>query len=262
MQAYGRLFAKVYNQLWGDYANRIAPLIFEFYESISSGCNPKTILDLCCGTGQLSTFFLKNKYRVVGLDLSEDMLIYAREKVLDYMIAGQAKFVLGDAANFEMDEKFGLIVSIYDALNHLPDPERLKGCFLSTFNVLENNGYFIFDLNTSYGLKNWNTLSVNTGEDVFLFNRGIFDEYTVKAWTKITGFVRNEDGLYERFDETVYNTAFEMKAVKECLLLVGFESVYFAQGSDLGTPIDDPEEIGKVFVIAKKGNNNPTVQLD
>jgi hypothetical protein len=28
--------------------------------------------------------------------------------------------------------------------------------------------------------------------------------------------------------------------------------VYFAQGSDLATPIDDPEKTGKVFTIAKK----------
>ena len=252
MQAYGRLFAKVYNQLWGDYTKRIAPLIHEYYDSISSCRNPKTILDLCCGTGQLSAFFLEHDYRVVGLDLSEDMLTYAREKVLHYIIAGQAKFVLGDAADFELDETFGLIVSTYDAVNHLPDLESLKGCFQSTFNVLEKNGHFIFDLNTTYGLKNWNNLSINPGDDVFLFNRGIFDENTVKAWTKITGFVRNDDGLYERFDETVYNTAFELKAIKECLLMVGFVSVFFAQGSDLAVPIDDPEKIGKVFVIAKK----------
>jgi SAM-dependent methyltransferase len=252
MQAYGHLFAKVYDREWGDYANRIAPEIHEFYESNYSGRNRKSLLDLCCGTGQLSAYFLDHDYRVIGLDLSEDMLAYAREKTLTYIIAGKAKFLPWNAANFELNEMFGLVVSTYDALNHLPDLDSLTGCFRSTIKVLEDGGYFIFDLNTAFGLKKWNSLSVTPGEDVFLLNRGLFDEKTVVAWTKITGFVQNEDGLYERFDETVYNTVFELSAVKESLLGVGFESVYFAQGTDLSSPVHEPEKAVKVFVIAKK----------
>ena len=51
---------------------------------------------------------------------------------------------------------------------------------------------------------------IRPGDEVYLINRGMYDEHTVKAWTKITGFVRDDDGRYERFDETVYNTVFEM----------------------------------------------------
>jgi SAM-dependent methyltransferase len=252
MQAYGRLFAIVYNQLWGDYARRIAPLIHEFYEASTSLKQHKSLLDICCGTGQLSAYFLEKDYRVVGLDLSDEMLKPAREKLMPYVVAEKAAFIQGDAACFELDEVFGLAVSTYDALNHLPDLESLAGCFRSTFNVLEDGGYFIFDLNTTLGLKNWNSMSVNPGEEIFLFNRGIFDEQTVKAWTKITGFVRNDDGFYERFEETVYNTPFELDAVKSMLLQTGFHSVYFTLGSELNTPIEEPEGVGKVFIIAKK----------
>jgi ubiquinone/menaquinone biosynthesis C-methylase UbiE len=195
---------------------------------------------------------LEKDYRVVGLDLSVEMLKIAKEKLMPYVIAKQANFVEGDAASYEFDERFGLVVSTYDALNHLPDMESLVGCFQSTYKVLEDSGYFIFDLNTSLGLKFWNSMRINPGEDVFLFNRGIFDEHIHKAWTKITGFVQTDDGHYERFDETVYNTPFELDAVKSSLINSGFHSVYFVLGSDLKTPIDDPEAVGKVFVISKK----------
>ncbi len=252
MQAYSRLFAKVYNLKWGDYANRIAPLIFEFYESTSTSKQHKTLLDLCCGTGQLLGYFLEKDYRVVGLDLSEAMVAITQEKLMPYVIARQANFVQGNAACFSFDENFGLVVSTYDALNHLPDMKSMEGCFRSTFDVLVGGGYFIFDLNTALGLRNWNSLNINPEEEVFLFNRGIFDDQIGKAWTKITGFVRNDDGLYERFDETVYNTPFKLRAVNEGLMKVGFRSVYFALGSDLTTPIDNPEDVGKVFIISKK----------
>ena len=132
MQAYGKPFARVYNRRWQDYANRIAPLIHAFYESESPADRRKFLLDLCCGTGQLTAYFLEKGYRVVGLDLSKGMLEHAREKALPYMVAGQAQFVQGDAADYQLDETFSLVVSTFDALNHLPDMDALAGCFRST----------------------------------------------------------------------------------------------------------------------------------
>jgi len=180
------------------------------------------------------------------------MLEVARDKMMPFVIARQLYLIQSDAADFKINDKFGLVVSTYDALNHLPDMESLEGCCRSVFNVLEDRGYFIFDLNTARGLKNWNSLSINPGEEVFLMNRGIYDDQMGKAWTKITGFVHNEDGLYERFDQTVYNTPFELRTVESYLLKIGFRSVYFTLGTDLFTPIENPEEVGKVFIVSQK----------
>jgi SAM-dependent methyltransferase len=252
MQAYGSLFAKVYNQLWQNFARQLSPLVHQFYESTPLGQTHKTLLDLCCGTGQLSLYFLEHGYRVVGLDLSGDMLKYARENTLPFIVARQAQFVVGDASHFEFEETFGLVVATFDALNHLPDLEALQGCFRSSYAVLENGGTFIFDLNTRKGLEKWNGVNINPGEDIFLLNRAIYDEITVKALTKITGFVRTEEGLYQRFDETVYNSVFEMQAVMDMLLKSGFRSAYFARSSALEIPIDDPEGEDRAFFVARK----------
>lgn len=252
MQAYGELFARVYNQKWQGYANRIAPLIHEFYESTAIGQDEKTLLDICCGTGQLLGHFLNHGYHVVGLDLSEGMLTVARQKLLPYIIAEQARFIHGDAAYFEIQDRFGLVVSTYDSLNHLSDTDALQGCFQSASKVIKKGGYFIFDLNTAAGLENWNSLSIDPGDEFFTLNRGIFDKHEEKAWTRITGFVRNSEGLYQRFEQTVYNTVFDMEEVKETLLQSGFSSAYFASGMNLETPIVDPEKHGKVFFVATK----------
>ena len=250
MQAYGDLFAKVYNRLWKDYAIRIAPLVYDFFES--SECKEKSLLDLCCGTGQLSVFFLEKGYRVVGVDLSNGMLKYARMNALPYMAAGQAEFMQGDASKFTLQDTFGLVVSTFDALNHLPDMNALEGCFSSTLSVLVDEGYFIFDLNTRKGLENWNHINVNPDDDFFLINRGIFDVSMDRAWTKITGFIRLESGFYERFDETVYNTVFDMETVKEVLFEIGFQEVYYARGNDLTQSISGPENEAKVFLVCRK----------
>ena len=252
MQGYGRVFAKVYNLLWNDFADHIAPQVHDFYAATKAGQHRQPVLDLCCGTGRLSRFFLERDYRVMGLDLSEHMITYALENNLEYVVAKQADFIQDDAANFKLEEKFGLTVSTYDALNHLPDAVALVNCFRCVFDILLEGGHFIFDLNTRSGLKQWNGVMVRPGEEIYLINRGMYDEHTVKAWTKITGFVQDEAGLFERFDETVYNTVFEMIAVRGWLLETGFRKVYFAVDGALKTPIENPEEQKRVFLVAQK----------
>lgn len=115
MQAYGQGFARVYNLRWSDFARQVAPLILDFCESTPIGQKHRTVLDLCCGTGHLAVYFLEKGFRVVGLDLSEHMLHYARENARYYIDSGQAAFVQGDASNFTLDERFGFVVSTYDS---------------------------------------------------------------------------------------------------------------------------------------------------
>jgi hypothetical protein len=60
------------------------------------------------------------------------------------------------------------------------------------------------------------------------------------------------NGLFERFDETVFNSVFEMEGVKNALLDVGWKEVYCAQIQNLKNPISYPEKEGRVFIVASK----------
>ena len=241
MQGYGAAFARVYNLLWADFARNIAPRIFEFYSRNEIDPAQKSLLDLCCGTGQLAQYFLERGYPVTGLDLSEAMLAHARENASMFVQAGQAHFVQADASAFTLDERFGLVVSTYDALNHLSSLDALQSCFASVYAVTQPGGLFIFDLNTRIGLKRWNGITVQESDDALVINRGIYDG-GAKAYTRVNGFVRDEDERYTRFEETVYNTVFELDAVRAALLDVGWTAVYFARASDLSVPLDEPED--------------------
>jgi SAM-dependent methyltransferase len=251
MQAYNQGFARVYNAKWSGFARQVAPLILDFYTSTSIGWGNKSVLDLCCGTGQLAVHFLERGYHAVGLDLSEHMLHYARENAHQYVEVGQVRFIQGDASNFDLDERFGLVVATFDALNHFENEQALKRCFECVYAVCE--GFFIFDLNTRSGLRRWNSISVDeNSDDALIISRGIYDGQSDRAWTKITGFVQEPSGLYERFDETVFNSAYEMDKVKSSLLEVGWKEVYFARIQDLATPLAEPEQEGRVFIVASK----------
>jgi SAM-dependent methyltransferase len=251
MQAYSEGFAHVYNMRWSGFVRQVAPLILDFYAATPVGQTNKSVLDLCCGTGQLARHFLEEGYRVVGLDLSEHMLRYAHENTRPYVEMGQAEFIRGNASDFSLAQRFGLVVSTYDSLNHLPDKAALRRCFQCVYAVSE--GYFIFDLNTRLGLQRWNSINIDDGsEEVTIINRGLFDEQSGKAWVRISGFLRRPDGLYERFEETAFNTAFDLEWVKNALLEAGWRRVYFARVQQLSTPLTEPEKEGRVFIVAGK----------
>lgn len=251
MQAYGDGFARVYNKRWVSFARQVSPFLLEFYAGLPLAQSNRLVLDLCCGTGQLAVYFLERGYQVIGLDLSAAMLHYACENTQRFIDSGQARFVQADATDFTLEERFGLVVSTFDALNHLSDLQALQHCFGCVAAVTD--GYFIFDLNTRMGLRRWNSIEVDDSrEDMTIVNHGIYDVTSERAWMKVTGFVRNADGLYERFEQTAYNTVFAMDAVKVALLATGWQHVYFARLQDLKTPLEDPEAEGRVFVVAQK----------
>jgi SAM-dependent methyltransferase len=252
MQAYSRAFAHVYNKRWTGFSHRVAPLLLEFYANTSGGEAKDPVLDLCCGTGQLALHFLEKGYCVTGIDLSEHMLQYARENASAYVESGQARFVLADAADFALDQQFGLVTSIFDALNHLESEDALQACFRAVFAVLLDGGYFIFDLNTRAGLMRWNNIQIDDSEEAMIVTRGIYDGQGSRAYTRVSGFIRATNGQYDRFEETVYNTVFDMAWVRDALLQIGWRDVHLARHEALATPIAEPEEEGRVFFVARK----------
>ena len=252
MQAYSRAFAQAYNLRWNGFARNAAPHLLAFYQATPHGQARRPVLDLCCGTGLLAATFLEQGFQVTGLDLSPHMLAHAQENTAGWAAAGQASYIRADAACFALASHFGLIVSTYDALNHLPDFAALRACLRSASAALLPGGIFVFDLNTRRGLERWNSTNVDDNEAALVITRGRYDGESSRAILNITGFLRNQAGAYERFDETVFNTVFDLQPVLWALLDSGFASAHAARLDDLRAPLADPEAEGRVFIVAQR----------
>ena len=112
-------FAEVYDEIMAD-----APydLWLEYIESIWSthGFMPVSVLDLACGTGNMSWRLARNGYLVTGLDRSEQMLEIARQKAKDEGL--YIRFIKGNMEDFILERQLDAAVCLFDSLNYLLEP--------------------------------------------------------------------------------------------------------------------------------------------
>ena len=218
MQSYGKAFAKIYNMRWANFSKTVAPKVEILFASFQNRVDlPRTMLDVCCGTGHLASYFLERGFIVSGIDLSPSMLEFAKSNNQQWLDQGKASFSPGDAASFSVEKPVSYVTCLYDAVNHLPSLTAIKGCVKSAFNALGTNGLLLFDINTRRSLSRWNGITAEEDYELFMLKTSIFDESMDKAYTQITGFLREEDGRYQRFSETVYNLAVTIAEIREAI---------------------------------------------
>lgn len=112
-------FAAVYDELmdnipyeeWGKY---LIDLLNEY------GIKDGIVLDLGCGTGNITEILANNGYDMIGVDNSQEMLNIAMEKRGDDT---SILYLLQDMRGFELYGTVAAVVSICDSLNYLTEYE-------------------------------------------------------------------------------------------------------------------------------------------
>lgn len=121
------------NNIKGQHARNLYPVLLEKL----SGITYNTFLDLGCGTGAVIKAILdmgSNK-KAYGIDLSENMLQVAKEKLED-----RATLTLGDAENLPYGDSFFDVVYCNDSFHHYPAPDKVVA---EVHRVLKPGGTFI-----------------------------------------------------------------------------------------------------------------------
>ena len=94
------------------------------------------LLDIACGTGAQAAYLQKH-FAVTGIDLSEDMLGIAREKVRN------ATFVNADMCNFSLNDQYDVIVNLYGSIGQVDSLQQMQRSIECTYNHLKQGGIFI-----------------------------------------------------------------------------------------------------------------------
>lgn len=135
---YDALMAGVPYRFWVDYVEDLLARI---------DYRPNTVVDLACGTGNVSQEFARRGYQVVGVDLSAEMIEVARGK------DGVVEYFVQDMARLDLGRRFDLAVSLFDSLNYITDVEALSAAIGRVSEHVVDGGVFIFDINTVYALS-------------------------------------------------------------------------------------------------------------
>ncbi|MFA5842739.1 MAG: class I SAM-dependent methyltransferase [Candidatus Gracilibacteria bacterium] len=139
MKPYEKL-ASLYQQNWGTFSLGYLKLLdhisrkFKFY--------PSTILDIACGTGNLLSKLHKQGFKVVGSDISPEMISVAKIK------NPSIEWKIIDMSKLNLKRTFDLILCPFDSLNYLLNDKQVDSTFSKVYKHLNKNGFFIFDINT------------------------------------------------------------------------------------------------------------------
>lgn len=96
----GRPMAHVYDAAYAGVPNwDIGRLQRAFVELLDAGVIRSPVLDVGCGTGELSLFLARNGFEMLGIDLSPAAIRQARDKAGWRRIA--ARFLVWDALNLQ-----------------------------------------------------------------------------------------------------------------------------------------------------------------
>ncbi len=204
------------------------------------------VLDLACGTGNITLPLSRLGYDMIGVDLSEDMLGVARDKSLGKNVL----WLCQDMRSFELYGTVGAIVCCLDSINYLTDKKGLEACFALAHNYLDPNGIFIFDVNTEYKFKNvyGDQHYVLEDDGVLCAWRNYYDPKKGICDFDLSVFYENKDGSYERFDETQREKYWSTETLTSALKKNGFEILQVT--SDFyGSPVTEDSE--RAFFISR-----------
>lgn len=246
MESYSQ-FALVYDKLMQDvdYKGRTSYLL-KLFEKF--GKTPTLLLDVACGTGGFSNQFALKGIEVIGVDMSEEMLLAAREN--SAALATDVLFLCQRAEELDLYGTVDGAICCLDSVNHITDIKKLKKAFERVSLFLEEDSLFIFDVNTLY--KHEHILADNTfvieEDDVFCVWQNEYDEKNLSTDIALDFFISDGE-KYERFSEEFSEKAYTDDQLKELLEDSGFtlEAVY----GDM-TELEPDENCERAIFIARK----------
>ncbi|MFD1030557.1 class I SAM-dependent DNA methyltransferase [Metaplanococcus flavidus] len=240
--SYGK-FASIYDSLMQDVPYE------QYVEWVASRQTSGKLLDLACGTGTLSQLFAELGYEVTASDLSEDMLAMANQRFQEAGLRVPTYQLSMD--NLEGLQGFDVVTIAIDSLNYLKTGEQVQQTFNEVHKALNDGGRLFFDVH-----------SIHKVDEVYMDSPFVLDDEEVSfLWHTEPGaeehsvvhdisfFVRQQEDLYQRFEETHEQRTFSASTYSTWLKAAGFviESIT-ADFSDA----EPSAESERIFFCARK----------
>ncbi|MDO4711356.1 MAG: class I SAM-dependent methyltransferase [Peptostreptococcaceae bacterium] len=215
-QIYDDLMEHVDHKQWAGF---VMDLVKE------QGDAPNNILELGCGTGNITKELLAMGYEVVGVDLSEEMLELAREKTQEF---GE-KIILIEQDITDMDfdiYEIDCIIACNDTFNYIIDIEALRSALEYLYPRMKKGGQLVFDISSRYKLQHilGDRVFGESFEEFAYLWENFYDDDEHLIEMEINIFSK-QNGSYRRDTETHFQRAYTEEDMVELLETVGFQNI-------------------------------------
>ena len=242
-------FASVYDTFmdnipYEEWAEYLISLLKEY--SVNEGL----VLDLGCGTGNMTELLAQAGYDMIGVDNAEEMLEIAMEKREK---SGQdILYLLQDMREFELYGTVKAIVSICDSVNYVTEEEDLLEVFKLVNNYLDPKGVFIFDFNTVYKYSEIlgnQTIAEDREDCSFIWDNYYYEEEQINEYELSLFIKESESDLYRKYQETHFQKAYDLETMKRLVERSGLEYVTAYDAFTKQLPTKESE---RVYIIARE----------
>lgn len=238
-------FAPYYDQFMLRYVNYRAwvDYIIKIFKHFR--IQPKTILDLACGTGIPSMLFAQKGYKIIAIDKSQPMLEVLKNKVQQKHY--DIQIINADIRDFTVQEKVDVAISLYDSINYLLTESDLQLCFRCVSEALKPNGLFVFDVNTLFCLENFwdNTETIRQVNNIYTVWQSSFDPIEKISTLRLRVSVDKKDVFEEIHKERGYTES----EIEENLKSAGFNEIRFYEHSTFLPPT---QTTLRMMVVARR----------
>ncbi|MDE5654365.1 MAG: class I SAM-dependent methyltransferase [Clostridia bacterium] len=235
MSAYS-ILAKYYDALMGDFDY---DGYFEFIKDRLSGEG----VDLACGSGEMTIRLAKDGRKMIGVDLSGEMLNVATLKAKK--MALDVKWVNLDMTQIELSHPVDFITCVCDGVNYISGNDLFK--FLDrVYGLLKTDGKLIFDISTPYKLEKIlgdNLFCEDLDDVTYIWSNALGDGYVDMD---IDFFEKIEGDTYRRIEESHRQYTHSVDFIKSCLAKWQVE-IY--DGETYGKPKDKSKRL--IFIATK-----------
>ncbi|MDD7341007.1 MAG: class I SAM-dependent methyltransferase [Firmicutes bacterium] len=176
--------------------------IAAFYRTLlgREGVRPRTAVDLACGTGSVTAILAREGLRVIGVDMSGEMLTQAAAKTAG--LDPVPLFVRQKLQNLTLPRGVDLAVCALDSLDYITEPKECARAIRRVYRALNPGGMFIFDVNTPEKLRAMDgQVFLDEDQDVYCVWRGEFDDSTNICSYGMDLFIREGKHWLRSFEE-------------------------------------------------------------